>query len=261
MRNGWGPLEPDGTYVRITCGRSPQWVAENRDNPLRCWDGREHITGAQYRKAVSQYKATRRAIVAALAEEDTQAVEDRLTQAGREYPEAFNTLSSRTHFIETMEREELFDALEVLVKGLADHTTLDLALVIEAVEDGMDQTRNWLRQPAKAAAATAPVRTRPQHPAQTPDFLPTRDAISAQVRQRMGRATSPTHTAGIARFLSSLVRSLAEDKRLELLRVSPTRFPILLLAVRHRSGPYVTRYDGTERTFPAAAERPRMRRN
>jgi hypothetical protein len=188
MRNRWRPLAPDGTCVRISCGRSPQWVAENRDNPLRCWDGREYITGAQYRKAVSQYKTTRRAIVAALAEEDTPAVEDRLIQAGREYAEAFNTLGSRTHFIETMEREELFDALEVLVKGLADHTTLDLAQVIEAVEDGMDQTRNWLRQPAKAAAATAPVRTRPQHPAQTPDFLPTRDAISAQVRQRMGRA-------------------------------------------------------------------------
>jgi hypothetical protein len=31
---------PDGTYVRITCDRSPQWVAENRDDPLWCWGQR-----------------------------------------------------------------------------------------------------------------------------------------------------------------------------------------------------------------------------
>jgi hypothetical protein len=78
--------------------------------------------------------------------------------------------------------------------------------------------------------------------------------------RKLRRTTPPTHKAGIARFLFTQLNQLAEDKRFELLRVSPTRFPILLLAVRHRSGPYVTRYDGTERTFPAAAERPRMRR-
>jgi hypothetical protein len=184
MRNRWRPLAPDGTYVRITCGRSPQWVAENQDNPLRYWDGREHITGAQYRKAVSQYKTTRRAIIAALAEEDTQAAEERLLQIGWEYAEAFNTLSSRTHFIETMEREELFDAIEVLVKGLADHTTLDLAQVIAAVEDGIDQARDWLRQPAEAAAATTPVGTHPQHPPQISDPGRALDAISAAAEVR-----------------------------------------------------------------------------
>src|SRR5487761_82878 len=61
-------------------------------------------------------------------------------------------------------------------------------------------------------------------------------------------------------MVAILVRALAEDKRFELLRVSPTRFPILLLTVRRESGPYVTRHDGTERTFPVAAERLRMRR-
>jgi hypothetical protein len=61
-------------------------------------------------------------------------------------------------------------------------------------------------------------------------------------------------------FLSSQVNQLAEDKRFELLRVSPTRFPILLMTVRRQPGPCVTRRDGTERTVPATAERPRMRR-
>ena len=61
-------------------------------------------------------------------------------------------------------------------------------------------------------------------------------------------------------FLFRLVNKLAEDKRFELLRVSPTRFPILLLTVQRQSGPCVTRHDRTERTVPAAAGRPRMRR-
>jgi hypothetical protein len=74
------------------------------------------------------------------------------------------------------------------------------------------------------------------------------------------RATPPPHAASVARFLSSLVRALAEDKRFELLRVSPTRFPILLVTVRRQSGSCVTRHDRTGRTVPAAAGRPRMRR-
>jgi hypothetical protein len=41
----------------------------------------------------------------------------------------------------------------------------------------------------------------------------------------MRRATTTAHAAGIARFLFFEVRALAEDKRFELLRVSPTRFP------------------------------------
>jgi hypothetical protein len=78
--------------------------------------------------------------------------------------------------------------------------------------------------------------------------------------QRLRRVIPPTHTAGIACFLFAQLNQLAEDKRFELLRVSPTRFPSLLLAVRQQSGPSVTRHDGTERTVPDAAERPRMRR-
>src|SRR5580698_621426 len=68
----------------------------------------------------------------------------------------------------------------------------------------------------------------------------------------------PPQAAPVLPFL--LVKTLAEDKRFELLRASPTRFPILLLTVRRRSGRYVTRHDRTQRTVPAAAERLRMRR-
>jgi len=93
-------------------------------------------------------------------------------------------------------------------------------------------------------------------PWQTKPLTATRAASQAEMR----RATSPTHPAAVARFLFTQLRTLAEDKRFELLRVSPTRFPILLLTVRQWSGACVTRRDGTGRTVPAAAERPRMRR-
>ena len=76
----------------------------------------------------------------------------------------------------------------------------------------------------------------------------------------MRRATPTGYPAGIVRFLLSQLNALAEDKRFELLRVSPTRFPILLTTVRRKPGPCVTRHDGTRRTIPTAAGRLRMRR-
>jgi hypothetical protein len=84
------------------------------------------------------------------------------------------------------------------------------------------------------------------------------DLEDAMAHLRDGRAADPQ--GEYHAFLSSLVNRLAEDKRFELLRVSPTRFPILWLAVWRQSGPCVTRHDRTRRTVPAAAERPRMRR-
>jgi hypothetical protein len=69
--------------------------------------------------------------------------------------------------------------------------------------------------------------------------------LSAVPRQQLRRATPPTHPVGLARFLSPEVRALAEDKRFELLRVSPTRFPILLLTVRQGSRLCVTSHDET----------------
>jgi hypothetical protein len=48
MRARWRPQIPHGTQVDITGARPPQWLAENRDNPLRDWDGRGHISRSRY---------------------------------------------------------------------------------------------------------------------------------------------------------------------------------------------------------------------
>ncbi|MBP2478248.1 hypothetical protein JOF53_007120 [Crossiella equi] len=126
-RRLWQPEERNGTFLEIRWARTPDWLAENRDNPLRSWDG--NIPAAAYKKAIAQYKLTRRAVLAALPEGPA-----RLTELGREYAEAFNTLHARWNFIETIEREDLLDALQ----GITDETWAQ-----EALAKGMEAARDW----------------------------------------------------------------------------------------------------------------------
>jgi hypothetical protein len=83
----WRPQAPNGTLVTIAGARKAEWLAENTRNPLREWDGRAHISRARFAKATAQYKATRRAAMAALSADDGEAAASRLAQIGREYAE------------------------------------------------------------------------------------------------------------------------------------------------------------------------------
>jgi hypothetical protein len=143
MRIRWRPQAPNGTLVDITGARKPEWLAENLSNPLREWDGREHISPARFAKATTQYKATRRAIMAALAADDGKAAASRLGQIGREYAEAFNKLDGRAPFIETVEREELFDALDLIIAYAQATTGKDLAAARQSLIDGVEAARDW----------------------------------------------------------------------------------------------------------------------
>ena len=143
-RKAWKAEIRNGTFVEITSPRKPDWVTENRDNPLREWDGREHISATRYRKSVIQYKATRRAVLAALATHDDQTDGSRLAELGRQFGKAFNHLDGTAEpFIETVEREELFAALDVMIDhAQAEHgRTFDTARrhLIAGVED----VRDW----------------------------------------------------------------------------------------------------------------------
>ncbi|WP_119726666.1 hypothetical protein [Thermomonospora amylolytica] len=143
MRSAWRPEIPNGTYVEIRRARTPEWVAENRDNPLRDWDGRANISRAAYGKAVAQYKATRRAVMAVLSDDPADDRVARLAEIGREYGEAFNRLDRRTGFIETVEREELFDALDHIVQEAEDALGLDLTWARDSLASGADSVRDW----------------------------------------------------------------------------------------------------------------------
>ncbi|MYX38977.1 MULTISPECIES: hypothetical protein [unclassified Streptomyces] len=143
MRSTWRPEIPAGTYVSVLRARKPEWVAENRSNPLRDWDGREHIGAATYRKAVAQYRTTREAILHVLAEEPADVWSARMEEVGRAYGEAFNKLDRRPGFIETVEREELFDALDHIVKEAEALQGRALKDVGDSLISGLESVRDW----------------------------------------------------------------------------------------------------------------------
>ena len=118
-------------------------LPENRNNPLRDWDGREHISRSRFVKAVAQYKATRRAILATLSEDGHGHANARLAQIGRDYGEAFNRLDSRAPFIETEEREELFAALNRVISDAEAVTGNDLSSARQVLTAAVDEVRQW----------------------------------------------------------------------------------------------------------------------
>lgn len=141
-RKAWRSEIAAGTYVSVLRARKPEWVEENRNNPLRDWDGREHIGAAVYKRAVTQYKTTRNAVLQVFAEESSVVRSTRMEEIGRTHGEAFNQLDRRSGCIETVEREELFDALDHLMNeverlhgGSSDGARADLVSGVESVRD------------------------------------------------------------------------------------------------------------------------------
>jgi hypothetical protein len=137
-RSRWKKEIAHGTDVTITSARKPGWVAENRDNPLRGWDGDEHVSHAIYTKSVAQYKRTRSAVQASLAQRIDP---DELEQIGRDFGLALNKIDARSTFIETLEREDLFAALGFLAGELASGS--DVEVVKAALQKGTDAVRDW----------------------------------------------------------------------------------------------------------------------
>ncbi|MEJ8645946.1 hypothetical protein WKI68_41520 [Streptomyces sp. MS1.HAVA.3] len=140
MRKTWRPHVRHGVELDVRGARKPEWVAANAANPLRDWDGREHIPRAGYRKAVAQYKATRDAF---LAEVTGGEHHGSIAEIGRAFGAAFNELDSRSRFIETVEREELFDALDFLANEAQTAAGRDLSAARAALIEGVDSSREW----------------------------------------------------------------------------------------------------------------------
>jgi hypothetical protein len=143
MKKAWTPEIPNGTFLEIGSPRKPDWVAENRNNPLREWDGRENISAARYRKAVAQYKETRRAVlreIGATGEPDRSRIEE----LGRQFGEAFNKLDGRRNpFIETVEREELFEALDAIVNDAEAEHGRTFDAIRRHLTAGVEDVRDW----------------------------------------------------------------------------------------------------------------------
>ena len=137
-------LIANGTCVEIRSPRKPEWVDENRDNPLRDWDGRDHISPVRYRKSVAHYRTTRRAVIVALAPEGIASATETLTKLGRKFADAFNRLGSgRNPFIETEEREELFASLVAAVAAAEAHHGQQFSQAADALAEGAEEVRIW----------------------------------------------------------------------------------------------------------------------
>ena len=101
-----------GLNLSVTRPRKPEWLAENLDNPFRDWDGREHISAAYAKKAAQAYKkllATARTLDAVNDAETVQAMAQEMVTA---YVAVFNQIERRSSIIETVERDEIYVALE-----------------------------------------------------------------------------------------------------------------------------------------------------
>ena len=142
MRSTWAPQTVHGCYTDITGLRSEEWLAENLDNPLRDWDGRQHISPAKFHKAVAQYKTTRRAVLAAINAHESD-LKSYLEKLGREFGEAFNRLARSDDFIETEEREELFLALVAIPADAGDLPEAEAKRAGEWLAEGLDDVRDW----------------------------------------------------------------------------------------------------------------------
>lgn len=101
-----------GLDLSVTRPRKPEWLAENLDNPFRDWDGRAHIAAAYAKKAAQAYKkllATARTLDGANDAGTAQAAAQEMIAA---YVGVFNQIERRSSVIETVERDEIYVALE-----------------------------------------------------------------------------------------------------------------------------------------------------
>lgn len=143
MRTRWRPEVVSGTSVDISKARKPGWVQENLENPLRDWDGREHITAGRFKKAVEQFKKTRREVLAMVGPQQDESTLAHLMDLGRQYALAFNRIDGRSPFIETEEREELFAALNTVMAERELELGRSLVAERSALLSGVESARDW----------------------------------------------------------------------------------------------------------------------
>ena len=139
-----------GLDLELSKPRKPEWLAANLDNPFREWDGSEHITAAQAKKAATLYRKTRADALKAAATHagDQDALMAAMSDIVRTYAEAFNALDRRTGFIETVERDQIYVAL----MGILDAAEAKLAEVAgqgaatldrNALDQAVDEVREF----------------------------------------------------------------------------------------------------------------------
>lgn len=120
----------NGLDLRITGARKHEWIEENLNNPFRNWDGQEHISPAKAKKAAGLYKETRHKILA-LIENSHNEIQSELNLIIANYTETFNKMNKHSDFIETVEREEIYEALCYLLNLIPQNITINKNVLFE----------------------------------------------------------------------------------------------------------------------------------
>lgn len=120
-------------HVELTVRRprKPEWLAENLENPLRWWDGRDGIPHTVAKKARTAFIAALRQVRdAAPTDENT------VTAAAIGFLDTIAALNRKNQFLYTLERDEVIEAVNTLTAGLSPeaHRVLE-PLIEEALDD------------------------------------------------------------------------------------------------------------------------------
>jgi hypothetical protein len=124
----------DGIDLDIDRARKPEWIKENLENPFRAWDGRDGVSPAHAKKALSIYKTAVKSMKKACA--DGHELDSAAEQITRTYLEGFNTLDAKARFVGTIEREEIVGAISSIWDSLPPQ--VDRAQLEQLVEAGID---------------------------------------------------------------------------------------------------------------------------
>ena len=114
----------DGLHLWISKPRKPEWLAQNLDNPFRSWDGQENITPANAKKAAALYRKTRADMVK-LVESSPDEMMQGATELVKLYTEGFNKMDKGKYFIETVEREDIYTALDDILDLIPAEFNID----------------------------------------------------------------------------------------------------------------------------------------
>jgi len=120
----------EGLDLWITKPRKAEWLAQNLENPFRSWDGEEHITPANAKKAADIYRKTRASVIK-LVDGAGKDIEKDAEALVRDYTENFNKMDKKKPFIDTVERDEVFTALDGILSLIPDELDVDKDKLID----------------------------------------------------------------------------------------------------------------------------------
>lgn len=117
-----------GIDLEVSKPRTAEWLAENLDNPFRGWDGDGVVTATNSKKAAGLYRDFKKTLHRLKREgADAAAAQATLLESVRTFTLAFNKMDGKRPWIDTIYREDIAEALELLLKDAEELPGIDRA--------------------------------------------------------------------------------------------------------------------------------------